>query len=53
MGTLPVRSAGILRSLLEAHCIEPAIREMPWLAGSFRVLGDAPSPAGNLRAVES
>lgn len=53
LGALPGRAAGMLRSLLNKHCVEPALREMPWLTGRFRVLGEEPSPAGRFKVVES
>ncbi len=53
LGALPSRAAGILRTLITAYCIEPALREMPWLAGQFRVLGDDQPPAAELRVIES
>jgi DNA-binding transcriptional LysR family regulator len=53
LGALPDRAAGLLRQLLAEHCIEPALREMPWLSGSLRVLGDDQPAASGLRVIGS
>ncbi len=53
LGALPGRTASILRRLITVHCVDPAIGEMPWLAGQLRVLGVDGPPPGKLRAVGS
>lgn len=53
LGTLPTRASTILRKLLAAHCVDPAVVEMPWLAGQLRVLQGDSQPPGKLRAVGS
>lgn len=41
MGALPERVAGLMRRLIAEHCVTEGEGLAPWLAGSFRVLGDA------------
>lgn len=53
LGALPARAAGILRRLIAAHCVEPALAEMPWLAGQLRVQGAEKAPATGLRIIGS
>jgi DNA-binding transcriptional LysR family regulator len=35
---MPKRMAGLLRPLLQAQVVDPAVARMPWLAGALRVL---------------
>jgi DNA-binding transcriptional LysR family regulator len=53
LGALPGRAAGILRQLIAQHCVEPALAEMPWLAGHIRVQGTDKAPATGLRVIGS
>ena len=53
LGALPGRAAKILHASITACCVEPALREMPWLAGQFRVLSDDQPKAGELRVIGS
>lgn len=53
LGALPGKAATLLRQLIAAQCVEPALREMPWLAGSLRVLGDDPPMSSGLRVIGS
>lgn len=53
LGGLSGRAAAILRASIKALCVDPALSEMPWLAGQFRVLGDVQPPAAELEITES
>ena len=50
-GSLPGKAANLLRQLITEHCVDPAIREMPWLQGKLRVLGTEEPPKGGLRVI--
>jgi len=45
LGALPGRAANLLRQQIAARCIDPALREMPWLGDDFRILGSGEQPA--------
>jgi len=51
LGGLPDRAAILLRKLISTHCVDPSLRDMPWLAGHFRVLDSEQSLAPGLRVI--